>query len=807
MIKNYFKIAFRNLVRNKVFSFINISGLAIGLATCLIIMLFIQNELSFDRYNKKAGQVVRVIFRGTVQGQKMNEPNVMPPTAQTLKETFPEVLEATRLRDFGMPRVKYGEKTYRDNTFAFADSNFFSVFTIPFIQGDPKTALIEPNTVVITKAVATKYFGSENPIGKMLTFIDGNTVCKVTGVIDKVPDNSHFHFDLFVSMSSTPEARSTSWMESGYYTYLVLPVGYDYKKLEAKLPPVVLKNMAPQFIESFGMSMETYLKKGNDLGLYLQPLTDIHLHSNFAFDLGQAGDIRYVYIFGAIAIFMLIIACINFMNLSTAGASKRSREVGIRKVLGSLKQELVRQFLVESIMLTAIALVLAIGLVYLALPVFNKLADKNLTLQFTATPWVIPSLVLFGLFTGVLAGSYPAFYLSSFNPVAVLKGRFTSGKKNISFRSALVVFQFFISICLIICTTVVFNQLNYIRHVKLGYDKDQVVVIPDTWILDKKEGVFREQLLQDPRVVSVSASGYLPAGPTNNNNYFLRADDNVSQIQKTLRYDVDYAYIPSMGMEMASGRNFSKDYPTDSMALIINETAAKAFGWGNNAVGHNLLDPDNHGNKRKSYRVIGVVKDFHFKSLHELISPLVMKMGNNGGTLIVKTTTRDLPGLLSSMDKRWTALTPDAPFSYSFLDDRFKRTYHSEQTTGLILGIFAGLTIFVACLGLFGLATFTAEQRTKEIGIRKILGATVTGILSLLSRDFLKLVFIAFIIAAPVAWYAMNKWLLDFAYHDAINVWIFILAASAASFITIATISFQAIKAALANPVKSLRSE
>lgn len=806
MIKNYFKIAFRNLIRNKAFSFINIFGLAIGLATCLIIMLFVQNELSYDRFNEKADRIVRVIFRGTVQGQKMNEANVMPPTAQTLKNDYPEVLEATRLRDYGRPRIKYGNKTYRDDAFAFVDSNFFSVFTIPFLAGDPKTALVQPNTLVITKALAKKYFGKEDPIGKMMTFIDGNTICKITGIIDKVPDNAHFHFDLFVSMSSLPEARSTSWMQSSFYTYLVLPPGYNYKKLEAKLPQVVVKYMGPQFLQSMGITLDQYLKKGNDIGLYLQPLTDIHLHSDFAYDLEPSGDIRYVYIFGVIAIFMLIIACINFMNLSTAGASKRSREVGIRKVLGSLKQELVRQFLVESVLLSAIALIIAVGLVYLALPVFNQLAGKNLTLQFTSTPWVIPVLVLFGLFTGLLAGSYPAFYLSSFNPVAVLKGRFTSGKKSISLRSVLVVFQFFISISLIICTTIVFNQLNYIRHIKLGYDKDQVVVIPDTYLLDNKASLFREQLLQDLRVASVSVSNYLPAGPSGNNNYIVSADDNPSQMQKTLRYDVDYQYIPTLGMEMAAGRNFSREYATDSSAVIINETAAKAFGWGKNALGHSLIDPDKQA-ANKSLRVIGVVKDFHFKSLHELISPLVMVMGNDGATLIVKTKTKDLPGLLSTMNKHWKELNADVPFSYSFLDERFKNTYQSEQTTGLTLAIFAGLTIFVACLGLFGLATFTAEQRTKEIGIRKILGATVIGILSLLSKDFLKLVFIAFIIATPVAWLIMNKWLQDFAYRSPVNLWIFIWAAFAASLITIITISYQAIKAALSNPVKSLRSE
>ncbi|MEO5999335.1 MAG: ABC transporter permease, partial [Chitinophagaceae bacterium] len=717
MFKNHLKIAFRSLVRNKAFSIINISGLAIGLATCLIIMLFVQDELSYDRFNEKADRTVRVIFRGTVQGQKMNEPNVMPPTAQTLKKDYPEVLEATRIRYYGRPRIMYGEQTFRDNSFAFVDSNFFQVFSIPFLKGDPKTALSQPNSIVVSKTLAHKYFGDKDPIGKVLTFIDGNTTCKITGLVDDVPENSHFHFDLFASMSSLDEARNNSWMVSEFYTYLVLPSGYNYKTLEAKLPKFVEKYIGPQFLQEMGMSLDQYHKKGNDIGLYLQPLTDIHLHSNFAYDLGTPGDIRYVYIFAAIAIFMLFIACINFMNLSTAGASRRSREVGIRKVLGSLKQELVKQFLVESILVSTISLILAVGLVYLALPVFNSLADKTLTLQLLSHTYVMPLLILVALITGLLAGSYPAFFLSSFNPVAVLKARFTTSKKTSGLRSGLVVFQFFISIILIISTTVVQQQLGYIQHKKLGYDKEQVLVLPDTWMLGKKEEIFRQQLLQDPRVVSVSASGYLPAGPSYNNNFFVNPDDNPTQMYKTLRYDVDYDYIPTLGMEMVTGRNFSRDFATDSSGIIINETAAKAFGWGMNAPGHSITHSSNFD--MKTYKVIGVVKDFHFKSLHELISPLLMVIGQNSGTLIVKTKTKDLPGLLTEMDNRWKKLTSEAPFSYSFLDERFKNIYQSEQKTGTILGIFAGLTIFVACLGLFGLATFTAEQRTKEIGIRK----------------------------------------------------------------------------------------
>jgi len=555
-----------------------------------------------------------------------------------------------------------------------------------------------------------------------------------------------------------------------------------------------------------GISMAQFRQKGNDIGLYLQPLTDIHLHSDFTNDLEPEGDIRYVYIFSAIALFMLLIACINFMNLSTASASKRAREIGIRKVLGSLKMELVRQFLIESILLTAIALVLAIVFVNLALPFFNSFSGKDLSLQFTSNPWILPGLLLFVIIIGIFAGSYPAFFLSSFKPVTVLKGKFSSGKKTLGLRSGLVVFQFFISIVLIAGTTIVYRQLTYIQNVKLGYDKNQVIVLPETWLLGKNQDAFYNEILQLPRVVNVTISGYLPAGDSYGNNYFIYPRNNQAQLVKTLRYDVDYNYLATLGMKMVYGRNFSKDFGTDSSGIIINETAAKALGLGQNALDKIVSSRDNNG-IQKSYHVIGVVKDFHFKSMHELISPLVMLLGHGAGTMIVKVNTKDIAGLLATMKKNWASLSAEGPMSYSFLDERVKKTYEAEQKMSLILGIFAGLTILVACLGLFGLVTFTAERRTKEIGIRKVLGAGVPGIVQLLSKDFLKLVFVSIVLATPVAWWAMNKWLQDFAYRITISWWMFAIAGAVAILIALFTVSFKAIKAAMANPVKSLRSE
>ncbi|WP_234736967.1 ABC transporter permease [Tellurirhabdus bombi] len=806
MLQNYIKIAWRNLIRNRAFAAINITGLAIGLATCLLISLFVLDEISFDRFHEKANRIVRVVFRGTVQGGKMNESHVMPPVARTLQANYPEVEQATRLRQGGMPHYLVGNKLFNEESMAFADSNLFEVFSFPLLRGDSKTALTQPNTVVLTKSTALKLFGRDDVLGQTILTKGGNTPLTVTGVMDEIPANSHFHFDVFTSMASLPEAQSPSWMTSEFFTYLVLPEGYSYKQLEVKLPQMVRKYMGPQIETAFGMDYAQFQKKGNDIGLFLQPLTDIHLHSDSPYDLEAAGNIQYVYLFGAVAVFILLIASINFMNLSTAGASRRAKEVGIRKVMGSVRLELAFQFLIESLLLTAIAMLVALALVYAALPLFNDLSGKTLVFSFVDVPWLLPGLLLFGLLVGLLAGSYPAFFLASFKPVAVLKGRFNSGKNSIGLRSGLVVFQFFISVMLMVGTTVVYQQLDYIQNKKLGYDKDQVLVLSNTWALGQKEEVFRDLLLQDPRVINVSHSGYLPAGPSNNNNFFVYPDNNATQLVKTLRYDVDYNYIPTLGMEVVAGRNFSKSFGTDSTAVIINETAAKTFGWNGHALNRTITRPNSEGTKT-TYQVVGVVKDFHFRSLHERITPLVMVLGKNPGTLIAKVKTRDIAGLLASVKKQWVGFKTDQPFSYSFLNERFMKTYESEQKIGQILGIFSGLTIFVACLGLLGLAIFTAERRKKEIGVRKVLGASVGSIVGLLSKEFVRLVLIAIALASPIAWYAMDKWLQAFEYKINVAWWMFALAGSLAIAVALLTISFQSIKAALTDPVRSLRAE
>jgi putative ABC transport system permease protein len=806
MYKSYFKIGWRNIVKNKGLSAINMAGLTIGVASCLIIMLFVADELSFDRYNKKADQIVRVVLKGNVNGETIKEAVTPAPVAATLANEFPEVLEATRLRRLGSPKISYKNTTYRNSRMAFVDPNFFDVFTLPLLQGDPKTVLNEPNTIVITKEQSIKYFGDEDPINRILELKDRGERYRVTGIIDKVPANSHFHFDVFASMAGLADAKVDNWMASNYFNYLVLSKGTDFKEFESKLPGIITKYMGPQ-IDQIGMTYEKFRENGNNIGFFIQPLTDIHLYSDFASqtELEPGGDIKSVYIFGAVALFMIIIACINFMNLSTAAATKRRKEIGVKKVLGSLRKQLIHQFLAESFICTAVAMLLGTLLVILALPIFNQLSGKALEISFLLKPVVLIALSLLGILISLLAGGYPAFFLSSFKPIAALSGRIRNGGQRKGIRSVLVVFQFVLSAGLILATIIVNQQMSYIQNKKIGYDRNHLLVLRESYLLGNNEAAFRDQLLTDPRVESVTMSGFVPAGPSDNNMTGVYPGQQQEAIRRTLIYNIDEQYIPTMGMKLVAGRNFSQGIASDSSNVIINETAAKTFGLGDDPLGKTLTaNTNNHGGKR-SLTVIGVVKDFHFRSLHETTAPLIM-LNNPYGGLILRTNTKDMAGLLSSVSEKWKALT-DEPFSYALLNELYNETYLTEQRMGTILRIFALLTIFVACLGLFGLVTFTANQRTKEIGIRKVLGASVVQIMSMLSKDLIVLVGISFIIAFPLGFYFMDKWLQDFAYKIDIRWWVFALSGLTTAFIAFFTMSFKTIKSALANPAEALRSE
>ncbi|MBD2753496.1 ABC transporter permease [Spirosoma validum] len=810
MLRNYLKIAWRNLVLHKAFTAINVIGLAVGLATCLLIVLFVLHELSYDRYHANADRLYRMTIHGQVGGKEINTAEVSVPAGPALIQDYSGVEAFTRLRQDGTFIVKHDHESFKEEHVVFADSNVFNIFSIPLLKGrgagtNPKTVLTEPNTVVITETIARKYFGEQDPIGQTLTLGTAG-LFRVTGVCQDVPSNTHFHYDIFGSIRSI-QLRNT-WLSSSCFTYVLLRPGYSINNLQAKMPELVKKYIGSEIQELFGISLAEFTRKGDVFGFHFQPVTSIHLHSDLEGEIEPNSDIKYVYIFSIIAVFILLVACINFMNLSTAGSAGRAKEVGIRKVLGSVRQQLVGQFLSESILVTFIALLVALGIVVAVLPSFNQLAGKQFGISAFTSGWMLPGILLTCLLIGLLAGSYPAFFLSAFKPVSVLKGSVRAGFRSGWLRNTLVTTQFVVSIGMIIGTLVVYQQLHFIQNKKVGFDKDQVLVLHDTYALGPKANAFRAELTKLSQVQAVTQAGYLPAGASNSGNDGFQSENGSSPTttyrEKT--YYIDENYLPTLGISLAQGRNFSKAFPSDSSAVLINEAAAKRFGW-KNPVGQRLSTLGNGSpESRHVYTVIGVVKDFHFESMHQRIAPLVMVYGADNYQMALRIRTTDIPGLLKTLEQRWKAQT-DNPFAYSFLNERFNTVYQSEQRVGQLFGIFAGLTVLISCLGLFGLAMFTAQQRTKEIGVRKVLGASVASVVALLSKDFLKLVVIAIVIASPLAWYAMNRWLQDFAYKIDLSWWVFALAGFLAIGIALVTVSFQSIKAALTNPVKSLRSE
>ncbi|WP_158993361.1 ABC transporter permease [Mucilaginibacter sp. L196] len=810
MIRNYIKTAFRSLQKNKGFTTINVLGLALGLATCLLIVFYVVDELSYDKYNVNASRIYRVNEDLKLGDNKVQYAVCMAPLAQTLKNDFPDVENAVRLKRISGMHVTKGTESIIEDNVLFADPSVFDVFTLPVIYGDKKTALIEPNTVVITEAMAKKYFGRLNVVGENL-IIDGNLQkpIKVTAVIKNIPEQSHFHADFLLSMSSYPDSRSTEWLRSDYNTYVLMRKGADYKKLEAQFPQFLRKYSGGQMQQELNMSYDTFEKNGSFFRLNMMPLTDIHLHSNLTVtgELGINGNIEYVYIFSAIAIFILLIACVNFMNLSTARSANRAREVGVRKVLGSARKHLMFQFLAESTMVTFIAVIIALAAAMLVLPAFNHFAGKNIVVNSHTLIWLAPSALIAILLIGFLAGLYPAFFLSAFNPMQVLKGKISAGFKGGALRSFLVVFQFSISIFLIIGTLVIYNQLHYIQNRDLGYNRNQVLIIEHAFELGDHAKTFKQEIKQLPGVTNATLSGYLPTTSNRSTGIFYKeaAVDPKRSLFPQI-WSVDEDYISTLAMKIKSGRDFSAQMPSDSNAIVINEAAAKFLGF-TDPVNKIIFRSSGGPNPTyKPYTIIGMVKDFNFSSLRDNISPVVMQLNADNSSLSIKVNTANIPALLSQIEAKWKDFTP-VHFQYTFMDQDFDAMYRSEQRIGTIFIAFTTLAIVIACLGLFGLAAYAAEQRTKEIGIRKVLGASIATIAGMLSLDFIKLVCISILIASPIAWYLMQKWLQDFAYRIGIGWWVFAIAGVAALFIAFITISFQSIKAAIANPVTSLRSE
>jgi len=802
MFKNYFKIAVRNLTKNKAFSLINIFGLAIGLTCFMFMTAFVFNELSYDKYPAQARNIYRVILSVTGNGDLAAYPMVDVAVGEGMKNAFPEIKATTRLApvtDF----IKYNDKQFKEEKIAFADSNFLQMFCIPLIEGDTRTALVQPNSLVVSSAFAKKYFGNEDAVGKSLSVGTVHQLYKVTGVFGEIPENSHFHFDAFLSLTSWHLTRQT-WSNVGFYTYLLLNKNTDPKKLEKKFPELVAEHVVPEIQHDMGVSLAEAEKSINTFVFSLQPLTDIHLYSHTKYELEPNGNIQYVYIFSALALFILLLACVNFTNLSTAKAAKRAREVGIRKVMGSMKKNLVIQFLSESVLLTLLSMLIAFGLLFLLLPYFNQLADRQIPFRFFISYQCILAMVSLMFITGIVAGIYPAFFLASFNTIKVLKGAASKGSQRNQLRSSLVVFQFFVSIALIIATIIVYQQLYFMQNKNLGYDKEQVLFLPDARLLGKNQAAFKQQLSQNKNVIASSISRSAPGLPFMDGTeiYPKNENGNGKEIHANI-YHVDEDYLKTLGIKIIGGRNFSRNFPTDSGAVVINQAMVRELGWNRtNPIGKTIVRSG-----QQQFEVIGVVADFNYASAKQEIAPLMMMLGNNYGGLVIKINTTDVKGFLSDLKKEWDSFNPEGALDYTFLDDNFAKLYASEIRAQKIFSAFAIIAIIIASLGLFGLSAFVIEQRTKEIGIRKVLGASIQNVLLLVSKDFLLLVGIAFLISVPVTWWAMHNWLQDFAYRVNIQWWVFLLAGSIAILISALTISFQAIKAAVANPVKSLRTE
>ena len=810
MIRNYLNVAVRNLLKHKFYTGINILGLSVGVTCFLLIFLYVQHELSYDRFHTDADDIYRMDFEGSLNGDDFIIAVASAPAAEALVADFPEIIDGIRFRQRGdyLVKRKNGIETIKEEGSVFVDHNFFNFFSFDLLRGDRESVLSAPNTLALSESAAAKYFGDEDPIGKILT-LDNEHDYEVTGIYKDIPENSHFHFDMLLSMEGLEEAKQKFWLGFNFNTYFKLQPGTDPATIEAKFPSVIEKYIGPEVEKFLGASLEEFERKGNKFAFFLFPLKDIHLFSDKQAELEANSDIKYIYIFSAVAFFILLIACINFMNLSTARSANRAKEVGIRKVMGAYRPQLIRQFLTEALVLSLLSFILAFGFAALLLSSFNELAAKELAITNIFDPIFIVTTLSIMIAVGFLAGSYPAFYLSGFRPVEVLKGKLNLGMKSGGLRSALVVFQFWLSIVMIVGTAVVFDQLSYIQNKKLGFEKDHLIMLQDPWVMGDKVESFKVEALRNPKVLNGTVSSFSPVGTSSNSTVFFPGTNaQETQTHVVSNWRIDHDYITTLGMEIKEGRDFSRDFLTDSSAIIINEAAAAQFGF-ENPLGETI---STYGGSQdnlivESYKIIGIVKDFHYESLRTNITPLVMYLGQRRGLITFKVASDDIQGTIGFLEDTWNEFAPGQPFAYSFMDQRFNALYENEQKIGNIFSVFAFLAIFIACLGLFGLSSFTAEQRYKEIGVRKVLGASVTGIMALLSKEFVKLMIVAFILAVPVSYYAMDLWLQDFAFRTELKFTTFVIAGLLSFIISWFTMSFQSLRAARTNPVNALRDE
>ncbi|MHA4809726.1 ABC transporter permease [Flavitalea flava] len=794
MIKNLLQVALRNFKRDKWYSLLNILGLTIGITFGVFLIFYIKDELSYDRYNKKADRIYRInSYIKEPEKETMNWAISQYPLAPTLQKDFPEVEEAVRFVPGGKTMYKNGDVRFFEEKVFYTDSNAFRVFTHPFLEGDPQTALVAPNSMVLTRSVAEKYFGRNNSfVGKTLKN-DKGEIFKITGVVRDVPKNSHLIFNMLISASTLPKDYGGGWGNFNIYTYVLLKANAQPAAFEKKLLPMYDKYMGPIFAQ-YNIKIR--------YGIQSVPL--IHLHSDMANEPEELGSVSYIYIFSAVALFMLLIACINYMNLATARSARRAKEIGVRKVTGCTRSQLIAQFLIESTLTAVFALLLSIGFILLFLSTFNTLSGKFITYQTLLEPATILILLAIILFVGLVGGSYPAFYLSKFNPIDVLKGSLAKGSSNATLRRVLVVIQFSISMSMLICTWVVYGQLKYLRNIDLGFNKEQVLTISANSRKDIRSNIlaFNNEVRKNPGVVSASTAESIPGGGMNFNLFSVESQKGY--VEKGVDvYGADEHYFKTLGIQVKTGRNFYGLSDT-LRSIMVNENMVRYFKW-DNPIGKKVRYP---GDTSKFYlEVVGVVKDFNQKSLYNTIAPLIIFYRPNNTNIQLKLAAKNIPGTIAEIEKTWKANFLDLPFAYTFLDQDFDSQYAADQKRGKIFTAFSVLTILITCLGLLGLIAFTTEQRQKEISIRKILGAGVGQIIPLITRNFVFLVGISCLIAFPFSYLFMSKWLKIFPYNTGLRVTPFLLSALTVLMITLLTVTFHSLKAAFTNPAESLRTE
>lgn len=801
MVKNYLKVAIRNITKHKFFSIINILGLTIGIAGCLFVAMYIYDELNYDHFHTKGERIYRVNLHGKLGGQEIHTTNTSFPMSKALVAEIPEVEEATRLKDMGEWIFRNGDVAFNEEGIMTADSNFFSVFSFELLSGNPETALKEPNSIVISEDLAEKYFGDVPALDKTLSIGNDKKEYKVTGVMENARGDSHIKFNALLSSSSFSWMNEGNWLSNSLWTYYVLNEKGTAASVDAKLEPLMARNVTPVMQQFVGKSLEEFREEGGIYEYYSAPMYDIHLRSEQQDEAEPPGDISYVYILGGIGLFIVILACINFMNLTTAKSAGRAKEVGLRKTLGSFRSTLIAQFLTESMVYAVAAALMALVVVYTLLPSFNILSGKTLTMGILGEPAIIITFVLLVLLVGILAGIYPAFYLTSFKITEVLKGRLRAGMKSGGIRSFLVTFQFWISIVLIICTAIVYQQLQYVQNKNLGFDKEHILIIEDVDRLEKGKMSFKNDLDASTSVIGTSFSNNMVPG-VNNTTIFRAAGDEQDHMMGT--YFVDHDHLKALGLELVEGRFFSRDFPSDSTAVVMNEAAVKELGW-ENPLGEKIINFN--GDEPVHMTVIGVIKDFNFESLKLNVRPLLLQLTKEGNILYTRFSGARPDDVIATITESWNKHAPGEPLQYSFLDEDYDALFRSEQRLGTVFTTFTVIAIFIACLGLFGLAAFMAEQRTKEIGIRKVMGASLWSVTSLMSKEFAKLVIIAFVLSIYPAYYVMDEWLSGFANRVDISIWVFATSGVVAFIIAWLTVSYQSLKAARVNPVKSLRYE